>query len=70
MAHPQHTHSLAYLEEALTFLFSASWTNTYVLLNPRAQHYQSTKRLSDSEVIALTLFQQFCEGRSPSAPSP
>jgi hypothetical protein len=26
MAQPQHTHSLAYLEEALRLSFSASWT--------------------------------------------
>lgn len=57
MAQPQHTHSLAYLEEALSVLFCLV-DDTYALLNPRAQHYESIKRLSDSEVITLALFQQ------------
>ena len=58
MAHLHHTHSLAYLEEALIVLFCLV-DDTYTLLNPRgAQHYESIKRLSDSEVIALALFQQ------------
>src|SRR5215210_2228374 len=30
----------------------------YVPLNPRAKSYESIKRLSDSEVLALTLLQQ------------
>jgi hypothetical protein len=57
MAQPQHTHSLAYLEEALTVLFCLV-DDAYTLLNPRARRYESIKRLSDSEVIALALFQQ------------
>jgi hypothetical protein len=57
MAHTQHTHSLAYLEEALTVLFCLI-DDTYALLNPRAERYESIKRLSDSEVITLALFQQ------------
>jgi hypothetical protein len=57
MAQPQHTHSLAYLEEALSVLFCLV-DDTYALLNPRAQLYESIKRLSDSEVITLALFQQ------------
>jgi hypothetical protein len=57
MAQPQHTHSLAYLEEAVTVLFCLV-DNTYTLLNPHARRYESIKRLSDSEVIALALFQQ------------
>jgi hypothetical protein len=58
MAHPQHTHSLAHLEEALTVLFCLV-DDAYANLNPRgARRYQSIKRLSDSEVIALALFQQ------------
>ena len=57
MAQPQHTHSLAYLEEALTVLFCLV-DDTYTLLNPHARRYESIKRLSDSEVIALALFQQ------------
>ncbi len=57
MAQPQHTHSLAYLEEALTILFCLV-DDTYALLNPRAERYEAIKRLSDSEVITLALFQQ------------
>src|SRR5215217_3851456 len=57
MAQHQHTHSLAYLEEALTVLFCLV-DDAYTLLNPRARRYESIKRLSDSEVIALALFQQ------------
>lgn len=57
MAQPQHTHSLAYLEEALTVLFCLI-DDAYRLLNPRAERYETLKRLSDSEVIALALFQQ------------
>jgi hypothetical protein len=57
MAQPQHTHSLAYLEEAVTVLFCLI-DDTYTLLNPHARGYESIKRLSDSEVIALALFQQ------------
>ena len=54
---PQHTHSLAHLEEALTVLFCLI-DDAYALLNPHARRYESIKRLSDSEVITLTLFQQ------------
>jgi hypothetical protein len=43
--------------------------DTYTLLNPRAQHYESIKRLSDSEVIALALSSSGCEGWRASAPS-
>lgn len=57
MARPQHTHSLAHLEEALTVLFCLI-DDAYAHLNPRPQRYESIKRLSDSEVIALALFQQ------------
>ncbi len=58
MAQQKHTHSLRYLEEALTMLFCLI-DDAYTLLNPRgAQCYESIKRLSDSEVIALALFQQ------------
>jgi hypothetical protein len=32
--------------------------DAYALLNPRGRRYESLKRLSDSEVIALALFQQ------------
>jgi hypothetical protein len=57
MAQPQHTHSLAHLEEALTVLFCLV-DDAYALLNPRPRRYESIKRLSDSEIIALALFQQ------------
>jgi hypothetical protein len=57
MAQLQHTHSLAYLEEALTALFCLV-DDTYALLNPCAERYEAIKRLSDSEVITLSLFQQ------------
>jgi hypothetical protein len=32
--------------------------DAYALLNPRGRRYEFLKRLSDSEVIALALFQQ------------
>ncbi len=55
---PQHTHSLVHLEEALTVLFCLI-DDAYAHLNPHgARRYESIKRLSDSEVIALALFQQ------------
>src|ERR671923_2105949 len=58
MAQTQHTPSLVHLEEALTVLFCLI-DDAYILLNPHgAHHYESIKRLSDSEVIALALFQQ------------
>ncbi len=58
MAQPQHTASLAHLEEALTVLFCLV-DDTYTTLNPRgAYQYETLKHLSDSEVIALALFQQ------------
>jgi hypothetical protein len=57
MAQPNHTPRLAYTEEALTVLFCLV-DDAYVHLNPRARSYESIKRLSDSEVIALVLFQQ------------
>jgi DDE family transposase len=58
MAQTQHTPSLAHLEEALTVLFCLI-DDAYTLLNPHgARRYESIKRLSDSEVITLALFQQ------------
>ena len=57
MAQPQHTSSLAHLEEAVTVLFCLV-DDAYTLLNPRARRYESLKQLSDSETIALALFQQ------------
>ena len=57
MAQLNHTPRLAHTEEALTVLFCLV-DDAYAHLNPRAAHYQSLKRLADSEVIALALFQQ------------
>ena len=57
MAHANHTRRFACTEEALPVLFCLL-DDAYALLNPRARRYESLKRLSDSEVIALALFQQ------------
>ena len=58
MAHPNTTPSAARLEEALTVLFCLI-DDAYHLLNPDGSDaYGSLKRLSDSEVLTLTLFQQ------------
>ncbi len=66
MARPQHTHSLPRLEEALTVLFCLV-DDAYTSLNPRARCYESIKRLSDSEIVTLALFQQLrgVEGECP-----
>ncbi len=57
MAQPQHTPSLADLEEAVSVLFCLV-DDAYRLLNPGGRRYESLKSLSDSEVITLALFQQ------------
>jgi hypothetical protein len=57
MAQPNHAPRLDHTEEALTVLFCLI-DDAYSLLNPCARHYESIKRLADSEVITLTLFQQ------------
>ena len=57
MAPPNLSPRLAETEEALSVLFCLI-DDAYALLNPRARSYESIKRLSDSEVIALALFQQ------------
>jgi hypothetical protein len=57
MAHPQHTPTLASLEEAITVLFCFI-DDAYALLNPSGRGYESIKKLSDSEVLALALLQQ------------
>jgi hypothetical protein len=44
-------------EEAVIVLFCLI-DDAYALLNPRGRRYESLKRLSDSEVIVLALFQQ------------
>ena len=48
---------MALLEEALTILFCRV-DDIYYRLNPRGGRYASLKQLSDSEVLALALFQQ------------
>jgi hypothetical protein len=57
MAHSNTTPPAARLEEAVTVLFCLI-DDAYALLNPKAEDYASLKRLSDSEVLALALFQQ------------
>jgi Transposase DDE domain len=57
MAQSEHTPQLALLEEALTILFCRV-DDIYYRLNPRGGRYASLKQLSDSEVLALALFQQ------------
>jgi hypothetical protein len=57
MAHPEHTPEFVLLEEALIVLF-CEVDDTYRHLNPRGGRYASLKRLSDPEVLTLTLFQQ------------
>lgn len=57
MAFEHHTRRFARTEEAIITLFCLV-DDAYRLLNPRLRPYESLKRLSDSEVIALALFQQ------------
>ena len=57
MAHPEHTVGLALLEEAIIVLF-CEIDDAYRHLNPREGHYAPLKRLSDSEILTLALFQQ------------
>ena len=57
MAQLNHTPRLVQTEEALIVLFCLI-DDAYAHLNLRARHYESLKRLSDSEVITLALFQQ------------
>ena len=57
MNQPEHTQGSALLEEAITVLFCLV-DDAYAQLNPRGGRYASLKRLSDSEVITLALFQQ------------
>ena len=57
MAQLHHTSRLHRTEEALTVLFCLV-DDAYRILNPRGERYASIKRLSDSEVLALALFQQ------------
>jgi hypothetical protein len=57
MAQEHHTRRFVRTEEAIITLFCLV-DDAYRHLNPPAQRYESLKRLSDSEVIALGLFQQ------------
>jgi hypothetical protein len=59
MAHTQHTPDLASLEKRPSRSCSASWTRClFALLNPTWRSHESLKKLSDSEVITIALFQQ------------
>jgi hypothetical protein len=57
MTRKHHTHRFTRTEEAITVLFCVI-DDTYAKLNPRGRCYESLKRLSDSEVVTLALFQQ------------
>ncbi len=57
MAHSQHIPTSVPLEEALTILFCLV-DDACRLLGPEGHRYATLKRLSDSEVLALALFQQ------------
>ncbi len=57
MARADHSRRLDRTEEAITVLFCLI-DDAYALLNPRPRCYEALKRLSDSEVITLALFQQ------------
>jgi hypothetical protein len=57
MAQPNHFQLLAQREEALTILYCLIH-NASSLLNPNGRRYEPPKRLSDSEIIAITLLQQ------------
>ena len=57
MAYEHHTPRFARTEEAIITLFCLV-DDAYYYLNPCARRYESLKRLSDSEVIALALFKQ------------
>jgi hypothetical protein len=57
MVRANHSRRLDRTEEAITVLFCLI-DDAYALLNPRPRCYEALKRLSDSEVITLALFQQ------------
>jgi hypothetical protein len=57
MNRSHHAQGFALLEEAVTVLFCLV-EDGYRNINPNAQCYESLKKLSDSEVITLALFQQ------------
>jgi hypothetical protein len=58
MAQPGHTPELSLLEEAVVTVLFCLLDDTYAHLNPQGGWYASLKRLSDSEVLALALFEQ------------
>lgn len=57
MARPQPTSRLLRTEDAVIVLFCLT-DDAYQILNPYGRLYESLKRLSDSEVLALALLQQ------------
>src|ERR671932_540778 len=57
MTQKHHSDRVTRTEEAITVLFCLI-DDAYANLNPRGRRYESLKRLSDSEVITLALFQQ------------
>ena len=57
MTQKHHAYRFTRTEEAITVLFCLL-DDAYANLNPRGWRYESLKRLSDSEVITLALFQQ------------
>jgi hypothetical protein len=57
MAQSHRTQEPSLLEEAVIALFCLL-DDAYKNLNPKGRRYASLKRLSDSEVLALALFQQ------------
>ncbi len=57
MAHPHTTPGAAPLEEAITLLFRLV-DDAYATIDPRWRSHESLKKLSDSEVLTLALFQQ------------
>jgi hypothetical protein len=56
MARTKHIPRFAVLEEAITVLF-CEIDDAYTHLNPRGGRYSSLKRLSDSELLTLAIFQ-------------
>ena len=56
MAQPTHTQLLAQTEEALTILYCLVH-DACSPLNPNGRRYDLPKRLSDSQIIAITLLQ-------------
>ena len=56
MTQKHYTHRFTRTEGAITVLFCLI-DDAYANLNPRGWRYESLKRLSDSEVITLALFQ-------------